>query len=289
MISNIKAVVFGLGAVAMAGIGSIAPASASIVTYNFSAPGFWSGTFSLDVKAGSRPAGQARSMSRACAPRARVDHPVRARLRSPAGYRANDGTDWFGINQNAPIDSDGLLFDVGASTPVWGGFPIFPIYASGPGTYQSGLFGHIDGGPEFYEYNIATTLGAATPEPGTWAMLIMGFAGIGFVGNRSARQRCAAPSWPEPTIFEEKRPLSGLFCFDRRSRRRPPYLSSPPISMYLISTNSSTPWREPSRPMPDSFTPPNGASSLEIAPVLIPTMPYSSASATRHTRPRSRA
>ena len=39
--------------------------------------------------------------------------------------------------------------------------------------------------------------------------------------------------------------------------------------MYLISTNSSTPWREPSRPMPDSLTPPNGASSLEIAPVLI--------------------
>ena len=28
--------------------------------------------------------------------------------------------------------------------------------------------------------------------------------------------------------------------------------------MYLISTNSSTPWREPSRPMPDSLTPPNG-------------------------------
>src|ERR1700722_3724906 len=65
--------------------------------------------------------------------------------------------------------------------------------------------------------------------------------------------------------------------------------SSPPISMYLSSTNSSTPWREPPRPMPDSFTPPNGASSLEIAPLLMPTMPYSSASATRHTRPRSRA
>jgi hypothetical protein len=40
---------------------------------------------------------------------------------------------------------------------------------------------------------------------------------------------------------------------------------------------------------PDSFIPPNGASSLEIAPVLIPTIPYSSASATRHTWARSRA
>jgi len=112
---------------------------------------------------------------------------------SPPGYRANDGTDWFGINQNVPIDSDGLLFDVGTSSPVWGGFPIFPIYASGPGTRRSGLFGHIDGGPEFYEYNVATTLAAtATPEPGTWAMLLMGFAGVAFVGYRNARQRSAA-------------------------------------------------------------------------------------------------
>ena len=35
--------------------------------------------------------------------------------------------------------------------------------------------------------------------------------------------------------------------------------------------------------------PPNGATSVEISPVLMPTMPYSSASATRNTRPRSRA
>ena len=44
------------------------------------------------------------------------------------------------------------------------------------------------------------------------------------------------------------------------------------------------PWREPSRPRPDCFTPPKGATSVEMRPVLIPTMPYSSASATRHTR-----
>ena len=110
---------------------------------------------------------------------------------SPPGYRANDGTDWFGIDQNVPIDSNGLLFDVGTSTPVWGGFPIFPIYASGPGTYQSGLFGHISGGPEFYEYNVATTLGAATPEPGTWAMLLVGFRGhrLRWIPKRTPAER----------------------------------------------------------------------------------------------------
>ena len=50
---------------------------------------------------------------------------------------------------------------------------------------------------------------------------------------------------------------------------------------YLISSHSSIPYLDPSRPMPDSLTPPNGATSVEITPVLIPRIPYSSASETR--------
>jgi hypothetical protein len=41
-------------------------------------------------------------------------------------------------------------------------------------------------------------------------------------------------------------------------------------------------------PMPLSFMPPKGAISVEMMPSLMPTMPYSSASATRQTRPMSR-
>lgn len=63
----------------------------------------------------------------------------------------------------------------------------------------------------------------------------------------------------------------------------------PPMHRYLISTKSSMPYLEPSRPMPDSLTPPKGATSVEIIPSLMPTMPYSSASATRQIRPMSRA
>jgi hypothetical protein len=48
------------------------------------------------------------------------------------------------------------------------------------------------------------------------------------------------------------------------------------------------PYFEPSRPMPLSFIPPNGAISVEMMPSLMPTMPYSSASATRQMRPMSR-
>jgi hypothetical protein len=48
------------------------------------------------------------------------------------------------------------------------------------------------------------------------------------------------------------------------------------------------PWCEPSRPRPDCFTPPKGTCSVAITPALMPTMPYSSASATRKMRPMSR-
>src|SRR5262249_14895326 len=61
----------------------------------------------------------------------------------------------------------------------------------------------------------------------------------------------------------------------------------PPKQRYLISEDSSIPHLSPSRPRPDSCTPPNGATSVEMMPVLMPTMPYSRASATRQTRDRS--
>ena len=48
------------------------------------------------------------------------------------------------------------------------------------------------------------------------------------------------------------------------------------------------PYLLPSRPVPDSLTPPKGATAVEIRPVLMPTMPYSTASATRQIRPMSR-
>lgn len=56
------------------------------------------------------------------------------------------------------------------------------------------------------------------------------------------------------------------------------------MHIYLISTYSSMPYFEPSRPMPEAFMPPKGATSVEMRPVLMPTMPYSSAPPTRQTR-----
>src|SRR5262249_54763477 len=69
-----------------------------------------------------------------------------------------------------------------------------------------------------------------------------------------------------------------------RSFRTMPQRSMPPMQRYLTSRNSSMPYFEPSRPMPLSFMPPKGAISVEMMPSLMPTMPYSSASATRQMR-----
>jgi hypothetical protein len=33
----------------------------------------------------------------------------------------------------------------------------------------------------------------AVPEPATWAMMLLGFASLGFVGYRRAKKRAAAP------------------------------------------------------------------------------------------------
>src|SRR5438045_8826890 len=69
--------------------------------------------------------------------------------------------------------------------------------------------------------------------------------------------------------------------------RRSPY-STPPMHRYLTSSHSSMPYFDPSRPRPDSLTPPNGATSVEMMQAVMPTMPYSSASAARQIRPMSR-
>ena len=59
------------------------------------------------------------------------------------------------------------------------------------------------------------------------------------------------------------------------------------IATYVVSRYSSIPSKPPSRPNPLAFTPPNGAAGLETSPVLMPTMPKSSDSASRMVRARS--
>ena len=38
-------------------------------------------------------------------------------------------------------------------------------------------------------------VGGAVPEPSTWAMMLVGFAGLGFAGHRSTRRRAGLRAW----------------------------------------------------------------------------------------------
>lgn len=106
------------------------------------------------------------------------------------GYRGNDGTDYFDEDQAFPISTNGLLFDVGTTTAEFGKFPLFTIWSNGAGGYDSAFTGKV-GGTEYYNIEGTATLGAV-PEPSTWAMMGLGFAGLAFAGwNRSRTARLA--------------------------------------------------------------------------------------------------
>jgi hypothetical protein len=51
----------------------------------------------------------------------------------------------------------------------------------------------ITDGPGGFGFDLA--IGGAVPEPSTWAMMLVGFAGLGFAGHRSTRRRAGLRAW----------------------------------------------------------------------------------------------
>jgi PEP-CTERM motif len=67
-------------------------------------------------------------------------------------------------------------------------------------TYDSQTFSSLGATPGTYKWTWGTgpnqsftlVIGTVVPEPSTWAMMLLGFAGLGFMGLRSAGRRRTA-------------------------------------------------------------------------------------------------
>ncbi len=176
----------------------VASGGASAAVYAFTLSGYdpqgdgaVTGSITLDVTAGQATSGSAELSGGQLSP-----SPVSFSLVTSnccgypdtppsafTGWRAGDGTDWYGANTNYPIDTNGLVFESGP----WGtqGTYVLGVYSDGNGGYQAALFGP-GGDNNYYTYNDPITL-TAVPEASTWAMLGVGFAALGFAGYRRAR------------------------------------------------------------------------------------------------------
>jgi hypothetical protein len=113
------------------------------------------------------------------------------------GYRSNDGTDWFGADTNIPIDGNGLVFAMGPSPGPTVGFGTsqqFDVYTDGGSNFYAGFFGQSSSAaPQYWSYNLpvnATLTVSAIPEPGVWAMMLLGMFGLG-TALRGARRKSA--------------------------------------------------------------------------------------------------
>jgi hypothetical protein len=107
-------------------------------------------------------------------------------------------------NPNQPLNSstgtftwDNVLFPSGvqvfdrygiAFTTANGTFNIFDAIADGGNTDAAAPYGLIVGETGVETFGTGT-IAAAVPEPSTWAMMILGFAGVGFMAYRRKLNR----------------------------------------------------------------------------------------------------
>ena len=117
-------------------------------------------------------------MPRSCSSRAT---PGAAGYPDGIGYRGNDGTDYWGLDQAFPISGNGLLFDVGTNKAEWGMHPLFAIWSEGNG-YGAAFTGGVKG-VEYYNIQ-----GASSAVASAWRR-----AGALDLGNVRPRLRCSRP------------------------------------------------------------------------------------------------
>jgi PEP-CTERM motif len=108
-------------------------------------------------------------------------------------YRSNSGDDAIGLDNAVPLTGAGLIFSIGTNPIGPSQDLLFNVYSNGNGGFSALFFGYLDPAspnspPKEYGLNLAASVSfetaAAAPEPSTWAMMILGFAGVGFMAYR---------------------------------------------------------------------------------------------------------
>ena len=82
------------------------------------------------------------------------------------------------------LNADGSLVGILVVQVMTGTDPFFEVAPFPNGWFATGDHGPGDQGEMF----TFTLVGGAVPEPSTWAMMLLGFAGLGYAGYRKARR-----------------------------------------------------------------------------------------------------
>jgi hypothetical protein len=88
------------------------------------------------------------------------------------------------------FDGSGSVFDIYGLMFGIGGGRVVDLFSNGVGNGPGdAVFGVVVATSELaLDINVSNGISLSTPEPSTWAMMVLGFAGLGFVGYRQARK-----------------------------------------------------------------------------------------------------
>ena len=173
-------------AIAMVGLSTVG-AQADVVTYDFTGtaleiPGSaaMNGSFTVDVTNGQATSGFG-TIDIAGIGTETLTLVTNGGSSAPFVFQSNGGDDLEG-DTAVPVDAFGLIFSIGNTNPVYGQDVLFNLYSTGSGTYGETTDGLLDN-VRLYDEN-GSPITAGVPEASTWAMMILGFLGLGFMAYR---------------------------------------------------------------------------------------------------------